>query len=298
MMDTIKKFYDAFHQLSDLHHDIIDPSEVSRIVAKHDSNIDITSLLHDPITSQSTSFFKHIHYSICSSTQDAAKNYLMQDDQPALITSDYQFEGYGRNGPWHSSYGQHICASIIIPKKITDMPITVIVSYLLQQYIKELTIYPCKIKWPNDILINGLKVAGILAESSACNSFWIIGIGINHHSDTTLITSSENDIGPTCLNDWTTHQVSRNKVLANILTSVCNHTKGNLSHLAINIQTDWAQHDYFYKRTIRSKDQLNLKGTGAGINKSGQYLVLGQDNKHYPIVIGGIQIENEDIVTH
>ncbi|MCA1054615.1 biotin--[acetyl-CoA-carboxylase] ligase [Rossellomorea aquimaris] len=103
-----------------------------------------------------------------------------------LVIADEQTAGRGRlMREWHSSSGNGIWMSLILkpnlpPQKAPQF--TLITAVAVVQAIEEVSSLEPEIKWPNDILINGKKVTGILtelqAESDRINSI-IIGIGMN-----------------------------------------------------------------------------------------------------------------------
>jgi len=129
-----------------------------------------------------------IHYEeSVQSTQRIA--HLLAGDgasEGTLVIADEQTAGRGRlMREWHSSKGTGIWMSLILkpllpPQKAPQF--TLITAVAVVQAIEEVTDLHPQIKWPNDILIDGKKVTGILtelqAESDKINSI-IIGIGMN-----------------------------------------------------------------------------------------------------------------------
>jgi len=106
-----------------------------------------------------------------------------------VIFADEQVNGKGRHGrSWQSSPGQGIYMSCILRPNMTpnEIPkITLMAAVAVAKAIRERTGLDAMIKWPNDILINGRKVCGILTEMKAEQDrvdFIIIGIGVNVNS--------------------------------------------------------------------------------------------------------------------
>ncbi len=131
-----------------------------------------------------------IHYDEIDSTNNQAKK--LADDlkgEGHVVVAESQSQGRGRLGrQWMSSNNSGIWMSIILrPKidiydvaKITQVAAASVQSALFEIGIKAL------IKWPNDIMINGKKVCGILTEmSSELNAvnYVVVGIGINVNSE-------------------------------------------------------------------------------------------------------------------
>ncbi len=106
--------------------------------------------------------------------------------EAAVIFAEEQIKGKGRQGRvWQSPSGSGIYMSCVLKPHMTpnEIPkITLMAAVAAARAIREFTGLDAKIKWPNDILINGKKVCGILTEMKAEQDridFIILGIGIN-----------------------------------------------------------------------------------------------------------------------
>lgn len=106
-----------------------------------------------------------------------------------VVFAETQAKGRGRfHRAWESPEGG-IYMSIILRPALEPMNtarITLAAAVAVAEAIREATNMPANIKWPNDILINGLKACGILTEMMAEQDsivFIIVGIGINVNSD-------------------------------------------------------------------------------------------------------------------
>lgn len=113
---------------------------------------------------------------------------LAADGEPegTLVVSESQTAGRGRLGrKWVSPHGVNILMSLILRPQIPpmDAPMTTLLAAsALARAIKGLYGLPAAIKWPNDLLINGRKAAGILTEMSAEPDrvrHIILGVGID-----------------------------------------------------------------------------------------------------------------------
>ncbi|MDQ3016842.1 MAG: biotin--[acetyl-CoA-carboxylase] ligase [Bacteroidota bacterium] len=129
-------------------------------------------------------------YSSLDSTNSEAHRLLGNNEayHGLAILAFKQTEGRGQHGrAWHSEPGQHLAMSIIIkPNDMSPSELPVLsmkVSLGIVRVINKIdaTIQP-KIKWPNDIYVNGKKLAGILIENNLSShkvQHCIIGIGMN-----------------------------------------------------------------------------------------------------------------------
>lgn len=105
-----------------------------------------------------------------------------------VVVADMQTSGRGRRGrSWSSPHGTGIFFTILLKPEIeiSNAPMLTLVKALATAVgIRELTGLDAKIKWPNDIVVNGKKVVGILTELSAQIDYVnhiVIGTGINVH---------------------------------------------------------------------------------------------------------------------
>ena len=148
------------------------------------------------------------YYQEVSSTQDAAKSLAAQGaNEGTIVIAETQTAGRGRIGrDWASPPGG-IYLSIILrpainPSEAIRFPI--IAGVAAAQAIEQLTELKPELKWPNDILIRGLKVGGILIDMSAETdriNYIIIGIGINVNTESLpheikgIVTSLKTECG-------------------------------------------------------------------------------------------------------
>ena len=123
-----------------------------------------------------------------SSTSDIAAAYAGRPANDGLVVfAEEQARGRGRTGAtWCSGHGQSLLFSVLLldcqlPGELLSLAIAVGVAEALGQVGG----HAARIKWPNDIMLAGRKLAGILVESQRTDAgaAHIIGIGINCHQD-------------------------------------------------------------------------------------------------------------------
>lgn len=122
---------------------------------------------------------KILVYDSTSSTNDVAAEYARNKDNDGLaIFAEQQTAGRGRGGnKWLSSRSDSILCSILLTRNALP---TELLSLACAVAVAEAIGKPARIKWPNDIILNGRKVAGILLESKP-QGVCIVGVGINCH---------------------------------------------------------------------------------------------------------------------
>lgn len=124
------------------------------------------------------------------STNNQAKILARQGAQEGLLViAECQTQGKGRLGRnWQSPAGTGIWMSLILRPSILPRyasQLTLLAGLSMCEVIQEVTGLDAQIKWPNDIVIHGKKVCGILTEMSAEMegvNYIVIGIGVNVNS--------------------------------------------------------------------------------------------------------------------
>lgn len=123
---------------------------------------------------------------IDSTNEEAKRQVGRLDAHGLLVSADTQTGGKGRLGRvWKSPFGTTIAMSLLLKPTIATTHVsmlTLVAALSVSQAIDEVTLLHTQIKWPNDIVVNGKKVCGILTEMSADMDqiyYVVIGIGIN-----------------------------------------------------------------------------------------------------------------------
>lgn len=130
---------------------------------------------------------KVIAYDQVDSTNKEAKKLALHGAvEGTVIVADEQINGKGRRGRnWVSPKGTGIWMSILLRPNIRPenaSMITLVAGLAVCKAIEKITNIKPLIKWPNDIVINGKKICGILTEMSSeidYINFVVVGIGIN-----------------------------------------------------------------------------------------------------------------------
>lgn len=117
----------------------------------------------------------HVHYASIGSTNDRARE-LAADGavHGTIVTADEQTAGRGRRGrSWESPLGQSLLLSVVLrsPPDLLTLRVAVAAANACGD--------DAQIKWPNDVLVDGRKVAGILCEQTPGEDWAVAGIGVN-----------------------------------------------------------------------------------------------------------------------
>ena len=130
-------------------------------------------------------------YPVVDSTNTRAQQ-LAEDGYPdgTLVVAEQQDAGKGRRGRgWESPRGSGIFMTLLLKPGISPANasmLTLVAALAVSAAVTEQTGQPAGIKWPNDIVMNGKKICGILTEMSAQFDYInhvVIGIGINVHNE-------------------------------------------------------------------------------------------------------------------
>lgn len=176
-----------------------------------------SSLLPETVVPRLRGRFGHpyLYVGVTPSTQR-----LLGEDhrEGAVAVTDEQTEGRGRLGRrWHSPPGVSLLFSILLepPVETARLPeLSLVAGKACADVIAAVTGATPEIKLPNDVLISGRKVAGILAE--AREGRVVLGIGVNVNvPDEDLPT--EVDVPATSLLAETGHEVDRAELLVELL---------------------------------------------------------------------------------
>ena len=148
---------------------------------------------------------KVIAFETVTSTNDVATEYAGDPKNDGLvILAEEQTSGRGRGGKkWHGDKGQSLlCSIVLVNESVGAELLSLAVAVAAAEAIGE----TARVKWPNDIVLNGKKVAGILLESkqTAHGRTYILGIGINCHQNkfpgelNASATSIDRETGKSC----------------------------------------------------------------------------------------------------
>jgi BirA family biotin operon repressor/biotin-[acetyl-CoA-carboxylase] ligase len=127
----------------------------------------------------------HIKLNTINSTNEFLENLINSSklDHNIIVSTSFQENGRGQFGKsWESEKNKNLLTSLLInhESNIKDnfkfnISISIAICNFLEKYFNSRV----KIKWPNDIMIDDKKIAGVLIKNLQSNSKSIIGIGLN-----------------------------------------------------------------------------------------------------------------------
>jgi BirA family transcriptional regulator, biotin operon repressor / biotin---[acetyl-CoA-carboxylase] ligase len=192
-----------------------------------------------------------VHHRVTDSTNERAR-VLAAAGAPhgTMVTADEQTAGRGRQGrEWVAAPGSSLLLSLVLRNPGEALPLAAAVA------LREALPVEAAIKWPNDIWLQGDKVAGILIEGRPQEGWAVLGIGVNVRDAPPLehVTSLAGSVG--------TEELLRRLLIA---------LDAWLSRPLPEVLAAWRSHDALLGETVRWQ---NGSGKGAGIDESGALLV-------------------------
>ena len=184
--------------------------------------------------------------------------------------------GKGRmSRPWNSIAGKGVWMSVIVRPALTPQQapqMTLVAAVAVTRAIQEVTGIEPSIKWPNDILVNGKKVTGILTELQADPDrvkAIILGIGIN-------VNQTEEDFPDELipiagsLKMVHGHSINRAELIAKTLEFLEHYTEIYVTHGFGPIKLLWEGYSNTAGRRIRAvMFNETIEGTALGISNEG-----------------------------
>lgn len=235
---------------------------------------------------QSHHYGQKIQYiEACPSTQLVA-HVEAQDGAPdgMVIIANEQTAGKGRlSRPWSSAAGKGIWMSVITRPKLTPQQapqMTLVAAVAIVRAIEELTDLTPTIKWPNDILVKGRKLTGILTELQADPDrvkAIILGIGMNVNQELEDFPEEIRDIA-TSLYIEQGQSVKRAELTAKVLKHLETYVSLYVEKGFAPIKLLWESYaDSIGKRVRISTLQESYEATARGISEDGRLEVVLDD---------------------
>lgn len=228
------------------------------------------------------------------STNKYAKENIAEINDMTVVYTSNQTAGRGRlQRQWNYLGKDNIYASIVLkPSKEFKEVYSNLTQYLcvvLSETFEEYGVTP-KIKWPNDIQINGKKISGILAEAvSSQNGLegLVLGFGVNLNCDKELL--KEINQPATSLNLETGMQIDKEKFLKTLLDKFCLRYYNFIEERFLLIKEDYIKRAGFLDKevTVRVFDKA-IAGIAKDITDNGALKLVDKDKNEHVLFIGDI----------
>jgi BirA family biotin operon repressor/biotin-[acetyl-CoA-carboxylase] ligase len=212
-----------------------------------------------------------------------------------IVIADSQTKGRGRLGrKWISPPCLNLYISVIFRPAIQakDAPLlTLITSIALTETMKN-NGAEASIKWPNDILIDGKKAAGVLTEMEPRGEkvdFVVVGIGVNLNMTKEVMRRDWGEIAEsaTSVRVAIGHEVGRSKFTAELINELEIWSEKFVKDGRNKIIREWTRRWGAINRRVRvTFDQNAIEGIALGLDENG-YLVIKRDDGTNETVVAG-----------
>jgi BirA family biotin operon repressor/biotin-[acetyl-CoA-carboxylase] ligase len=209
---------------------------------------------------------------------DVLKNYPIN----TLIVADNQTKGKGKgNRSWISQDKKNLYMSLKIRAEGDNtfnyvFVVGIVILETLKHLFKDINL---ELKWPNDLLLNKKKIAGILLERDLTDNSLVVGIGLNINScpaDTLYKATSLRDEG----------FITDKRTLVNNFINVFENY--NLSSFNV-IRERWLNYAYNLKNEIEVKiDDVSMVGIFEDLDVDGTLILKKKDGSYTKIISGDI----------
>lgn len=242
-------------------------------------------------------FGKEVYFFETIDSTNAFSKSLSQEKGPhgTVVVADEQTAGRGRlQRNWSSVKGENLLFSLILYPDLDNEKISLLPfagALAVTDAIDSVTGLSATCKWPNDVLINGKKVCGMLLESSIENSSprkVILGIGVNVNQ--TEFTD-ELKYKATSLKIECGIDVDRNRLLQAILEELENRYEQLSKFPSQQLLHDWKMKALLFgKRIVVLESEFSFEATAIDVAEDGSLIIQTEDGEKKNIFSGDVSL--------
>ena len=231
---------------------------------------------------------KDVHYLPEVDSTNAALLRLVNEDKATegtVVLADTQTAGRGRLGKtWFSPPGVNLYLSVLLQPAIRIdevQTITLIGSLALADAIEAEGVV-AQVKWPNDVLVNDKKIAGVLSEIELGQGqvkHLILGIGANLNVDRKTMDQLFGEVAPgaTSLCEAVGHSVGRDIFAVHLLEALDKRYGAFVSGGKEAMLDEWRRRSFLGRWVKVQEEDMHVEGVAMDIDDSG-YLVVTLDD--------------------
>lgn len=209
-----------------------------------------------------------------------------------VFLADFQSAGKGRlSRPWESPAGKNILLSLVDTSPGPSekfYPLSLVAGVAFLEGLKKIAPQTdFKLKWPNDILINGKKLGGILAEVRGLKT--VIGVGINVNTNPDDFSQTVAPLA-TSLKIATSRDWKREEIIATCLNAY-EAWREKFKKMGIKpVIEAWNQNnDLIGKKVTVENGKTTFKGTVEGLDEEG-FLIVASEGKREIVISGDVSL--------
>ena len=218
-----------------------------------------------------------VHRRVTGSTSlDARELAIAGAPHGTLVTALEQTDGRGRQGRrWHASPASALLCSLVLRDPPPLLPIAAGVA------VAELAGAQAMLKWPNDVLLDGRKVAGILIEGRPQERWAVLGIGVNVAVDLAELPEELRESAGTLGLGVDALEPALERLLERL--------ERWLAAPAAEVTEAWRARDALFGAAVSWRGG---SGTGAGIDAGGRLLVSLADGREVALDAGEVHLSD------
>ena len=219
-----------------------------------------------------------VHEQVDSTNAQAQRALDPQQPLPLIVLAEQQLAGRGRRGrQWASPYAQNIYISLAEPVSAGGAGLeglSLLVGLCLVQALEDVGYRGCQLKWPNDVLLDNAKLAGILLEISGDltgDAVVVIGVGVNVLLDS---AASIDQAWTSLLRSGQHATLDRNELIAALLRRLAPALDAFHRQGFAPFQQQWMTRNAWAGKAVKVVSGSNeLYGVDAGVNARGALLL-------------------------
>lgn len=225
------------------------------------------------------------------STNDEALKWMSKGASGgSVVVAGEQIKGKGRLGRiWHTPPDSALIVSVILYPPLEGLAqVTMIGALAIYDMVKQLGLDQVGIKWPNDVMLNGLKVSGILPEA-----VWdegklvgvVLGMGVNVSID---FTDSDLEHKAISIETVLRKQIERLDLITQLLTGV-DYWSERLGRE--EVFNNWKDRLLTLGHTVRVKiEEQEIAGMAQSVERDGSLLIQKADGQIERVIAGDIAL--------
>jgi BirA family transcriptional regulator, biotin operon repressor / biotin---[acetyl-CoA-carboxylase] ligase len=218
--------------------------------------------------------------STTSTMKDAAALAAKGEPHGTVVVAEEQTAGIGRHGRrWHSEFGGGLYVSIILRLHEPKPVLTMALGLAAQRAVDDLTGVATDLRWPNDLMLNERKLAGILVQSTDGGAL-IAGIGLNVNQ--TQFPPELQEIA-TSLRIETGKEHSKQELLERLVSESLRYTAIGQAEIMRRFEERSS-----YVRGKAVVVDNGVRGITAGLDQEG-FLLLQTERGLETVVTGGVR---------
>uniref|UniRef100_Q01PF3 biotin--[biotin carboxyl-carrier protein] ligase n=1 Tax=Solibacter usitatus (strain Ellin6076) TaxID=234267 RepID=Q01PF3_SOLUE len=211
---------------------------------------------------------------------DSTMRVAAASEPGTIVLADRQLAGLGRQGhTWHSEPGHGIYCSIVLPPTPV---LTLALGVATIDAIAQAAGIQCDLRWPNDLMLDNRKVAGILVQLVNGSAIAGIGINVNHPGFPSDLAKEA-----ISLRQHAGRELSREDILIALFPAI-DSIVGEDSETILRLFTHASSYAAGRRVTVQQPGG-DITGTTAGLDQSGFLIVRKDDGTDTLILAGGVR---------